>query len=150
MKKGKESDPEIAAISDVYKALSQLGPDAQKRVLEYVSRKLGLSTPSFSQVKEQAIEEAESDNGGEKTRETGGPPADLWRTDPADPRPYRPTETAQGNDPRAGRQFRPATPDMWPGRAMGLSRSAGCIDVPAPHDGGGCRVGRRAHFEGMS
>ena len=38
-----ESDPEITAIGSVYKALGGLAPEAQARVLKYVSDKLSIS-----------------------------------------------------------------------------------------------------------
>jgi hypothetical protein len=40
-----EPDPEIAAIGAVYRALGELGPEAQARVLNYVSSKLKIEVP---------------------------------------------------------------------------------------------------------
>jgi hypothetical protein len=50
-------DPEIEAIAQVYAALSGLQPDAQQRVLDYVSRKLGLQPPA----RDDQEKESESD-----------------------------------------------------------------------------------------
>lgn len=55
-----ELDPEIVAISTVFKALDDLTPDAQSRVLEYVQRKLRKEPAAAA----TAPREAPQDGGG--------------------------------------------------------------------------------------
>lgn len=48
-KKGsQDTDPEISAISEVYKALKGLPPDAQSRVISYVIGKLSITPPEVN------------------------------------------------------------------------------------------------------
>jgi hypothetical protein len=51
------SDPEIIAITSVYDALKELDPAAQRRVLEYVSRRLAL--PSLSDEEQPKTHDAQ-------------------------------------------------------------------------------------------
>lgn len=56
-KAGQAKDPEIEAIAQVNAALSGLKSDVQQRVLDYVSRKLGLTIPTRKDAAAEALDE---------------------------------------------------------------------------------------------
>src|SRR5438046_523559 len=66
MKNSPDEDQEITAIGAVYGALRQLKPDAQKRVIEYIRKKLSLTLETSTEELDRERDESSTDSSSKK------------------------------------------------------------------------------------